>query len=182
MKRLWPLPVLCLLLAAPLRAGEEEGSESGTPAETEAPAQEEQLAPPEGEDAGQAVEEPQPQGGADANEAPGEGEAAESAAEEKPEKEPEEPLISVKPASADGEAYDEEEGVEVAEPKKKVVATATLRKAPMKSKPAAKAVRKAGKMAPPPMLKKKKAPLAAAEPPRPPAPAVPLTPITPRNP
>lgn len=182
MKSLWPLPVLFLLLAAPLRAGEEEGSESGTPAEaaeTEAPAQEEQLAPPEGEGAEQAAgEDPQPQGGAEANAVPGD---AEDEPEAKPVKEKEEPLISVKPASADGEEYDEEEGIEVAAPKKKVVATATLRKAPPKGKPAAKAVKKE-KMAPPPVLNKKKAPVAAAEPPRPPAPAVPLTPITPRNP
>lgn len=182
MKSLWPLPVLFLLLASPLRAGEQEGSESGTPAEAaedEAPAQEEPLAPPEGEGSAQPSEEPQPQGGAEANSASADGEAA--APEEKPVKEKEEPLISVKPASADGEEYAEEEGIEVAEPKKKVVATATLRKAPAKGKPA-KAVKKAGKMAPPPVLNKKKAPLVAAEPPRPPAPAVPLTPITPRNP
>ncbi len=179
MKRLWLLSVLVLLPAAPLRAGAEDGASSETA--DEGPAQEEQLAPPEGEGSEPGSdEEPQPQDAA-ANAAPGDGEAAEAEPEEKPVKEKEEPLISVKPASADGEEYDEEEGIEVAAPKKKVVATATLRKAPLKGKPAAKAAKKAGKMAPPPVLKKK-APLVAAEPPRPPAPAVPLTPITPRNP
>lgn len=173
MKRLWPVPVFLLLLAAPLRAQEDD--------EADVPAQEETLAPPEGESAEHGDgEEPQPQGGAAANADPSEGEDGEPA--EMPVKEKEEPLISVKAASSEPEEYDEAESVEVAAPKKKVVPTATI-KAPVKGKPAATAPRgrPVGKMAPPPV--KKKAPVvAAAAPPRPTAPAVPLTPITPRNP
>lgn len=184
MKRLWPLPVLFLLLAAPVRA-QEDGEAGSAP-------QEETLAPPEGE---VEPEEPQPQGGAEANAEPGAEAGAEDGAkpdaeeaEAPPVKEKEEPLISVEAASSEPEEYDEEEGVEIPAPKKKVVPTATLKKAPPKGKPAAKAVKAvkakpAEKMAPPPVpMKKKPAVAVAAEPPRPLAPAVPLTPITPRNP
>lgn len=192
MKRLWPLPVL-LLLALPMRAqeGEEEPAADQATSEEAAPA-EQPLAPPEGEGASQDSAPPdEPQADAPPAEAnaaegsqPQDGAAGDEA--EPAEKAPkEEPLISVKMASPDGSEM-EEESVAPAIPKKKVVPTATLMKAPKKGRPAAsknakdRKASKPLKTSTPTMKKKAQGP--APEPPPPPVPAVPLTPIPPRNP
>lgn len=168
-KRLWPLPVL-LFLALALRAA--EGDE---PAPQDAP-QEDSPASDNGPLAQPNFSESRP---------------SQESAEDAPATE--EPFISVKVVPSPAEEGDEQ-SVAPAAPKKKVVPTATLMKAPKKGtqRPSAakggkhakgkkaKKSEKVKKAAP--AVVKTEAPVVAPAPPPPPVPAVPLTPITPRNP
>lgn len=179
-KRLWPLPVL-LLLALPLRA--QEGGEAA-PSSDSAPVPDSAVQEPAGQaDGAENADAPPPDAGPVAEPNSSESQPPQDSAEGAPVKE--EPLISVKVVASPAEEGDEE-SVAPAAPKKKVVPTATLMKAPKKGKPSAVkgsklSKGKKGEKAVPAAVKTK-APAVAAEPPPPPVPAVPLTPITPRNP
>lgn len=160
MKRFLLLPAV-LLLALSVRAQEGE----------EAPSEGEPVSEPAGD-----VQ--PPQGGAAGNAAGG-GTDEPVEAEEPAEKE--EPLISVKIDGASGNQERDEDSIEVAEPKKRAVPSATVMK-PAKKVKKSPASDKAVKSAP--VVTKGKSPVTTvpSAPAAPPPPAVPLTPITPRNP
>lgn len=161
MKRFLLLPAV-LLLALSVRA--QEGEEAPPEPEPQQETPQEAAAPSEGEPVGEPVEDAE--------------------ADEPAEKE--EPLISVKVEGASGNQERDEDSVEVAEPKKRAVPSATVMKRDKKSKrPSASdkaAKSKAVKTAP--VVAKGKSPVTSVPtaPAAPPPPAVPLTPITPRNP
>ncbi|MDD5303221.1 MAG: hypothetical protein PHS14_08945 [Elusimicrobia bacterium] len=190
MKRLWPLPVL-LLLALPLLAQEGDEAASSSASDS-APAQDSAIQEPAGQ-----AEAPANADAPTSEDAPV---AEPNAAENQPSQDgsegggsgdkavKEEPLVSVKVVPSPNEEGDEE-SVAPAAPRKKVVPTATLIKAPRKGKPSAvkgaklpKGKKGAKAEQASPAAEKAKAPAVPAEPPPPPVPAVPLTPITPRNP
>ena len=195
MKRLWPLPVL-LLLALPLLAQEDDEAPAGDAPTQDAAPQEDKPAPAENEgvangETPDADKQPAAEPNSSDNQPAPEGAEGESTGEKSAEKSTEKPakeesLISVKVSPPPVEEGDEED-ITPPVAKTKVVATATLIKAPKKGKPSksAKGVKVAkgakGKTSVPAVVKTK-APVIAAEPPPPLIPAVPLTPITPRNP